>query len=135
MSISLKILILEDSAEDVSLMERELKRSGIEFMSKVVKTRQDYESAIHEFNPDVILSDHSLPQFNSIEAMKIWKEHRLATGLMIPFILITGSVSEEFAVQCIKAGADDYILKDRLKRLPASILSALEKIRLEKRTE
>ena len=132
MSISLKILILEDSAEDVSLMERELKRSGIEFMSKVVKTRQDYESAIHEFNPDVILSDHSLPQFNSIEAMKIWKEHRLATGLMIPFILITGSVSEEFAVQCIKAGADDYILKDRLKRLPASILSALEKIRLEK---
>ena len=89
MSISLKILILEDSAEDVSLMERELKRSGIEFMSKVVKTRQDYESGIHKFNPDVILSDHSLPQFNSIEAMKIWKEHRLAAGLMIPFRLIT----------------------------------------------
>ena len=125
-------MLLEDSPDDIDIVERELKRGGIEFSAKVVKTRVDYQSAIREFKPDIILSDHSLPQFNSIEAMQIWKEHQQATGLMIPFILITGSVSEEFAVQCIKAGADDYILKDRLKRLPASILNALEKVRLEK---
>jgi PAS domain-containing protein len=63
--------------------------------------------------------------------MEIWREYQGATNIMVPFILVTGSVSEEFAVQSIKAGADDYILKDRLKRLPASIQNALEKVRLE----
>lgn len=125
-----KILILEDSTEDVDLIERELKRGGIDFISRVVKTKRDYEDALVEFRPDIILSDHSLPQFNSIEAMNIWKAHD--SGRSIPFILITGSVSEEFAVQTIKSGADDYILKDRLKRLPSSIKNAIEKARLEK---
>lgn len=128
----LKILILEDSPEDLDLVERELKRGGIDFISIVVKKRAEYEKALHEFQPDVILSDHSLPQFNSIEAMEIWKAFQKSTNVSIPFILITGSVSEEFAVQSIKAGAHDYILKDRLKRLPSSIKSALEKSRLER---
>jgi two-component system response regulator len=97
----------------------------------VVKKKDEFEHALHEFRPDVILSDHSLPQFNSIEAMQIWKAYQAANNLTVPFILITGSVSEEFAVQSIKAGADDYILKDRLKRLPSSIQSALDKVRLE----
>lgn len=132
MEAPLKILILEDSPEDLDLVERELKRGGINFISTVVKKKEEYERALNEFGPDVILSDHSLPQFNSIEAMQIWKDFQKQKNVMIPFILITGSVSEEFAVQSIKAGADDYILKDRLKRLPSSIKSALEKVKLER---
>jgi CheY-like chemotaxis protein len=128
----LRILILEDSPEDLDLVERELKRGGIEFTSVVVKKKEEYEKALNEFGPDIILSDHSLPQFNSIEAMQIWKTFQQENNISIPFILITGSVSEEFAVQSIKAGADDYILKDRLKRLPTSIKSALDKAKLER---
>lgn len=135
MNRTLKILIIEDSADDVDLIERELKRGGMDFTARVVKTRGDYERALAEFNPDVILSDHSLPQFNSIEAMNIWKTFQKSSNSLIPFILITGSVSEEFAVQTIKSGADDYILKDRLKRLPSSIENAVEKARLEKERE
>lgn len=128
----LKILIVEDSPEDIDLIERELGRSGFHFDSMTVSNRQQFESALADFQPDVILSDHSLPHFNSIEAMQIWRDHQKATNRRIPFILITGSVSEEFAVQSMKAGANDYILKDRLKRLPSSINSALEKCRIER---
>lgn len=131
MNGTLRILILEDSPDDLDLVERELKRGGIEFTSTVVKRKEEYERALKEFRPDVILSDHSLPQFNSVEAMQIWKNFQKENNITIPFILITGSVSEEFAVQSIKAGADDYILKDRLKRLPSSIKSAIEKVKLE----
>ena len=74
MNTPLRILILEDSIEDLDLVERELKRGGIEFTSAVVKKKDEYEKALGEFRPDVILSDHSLPQFNSIEAMQIWKD-------------------------------------------------------------
>ncbi len=132
MGEQLKILILEDSVDDVDLIKRELLRGGIDHVSTVVKTRQAFEEALHSFQPDIVLSDHSLPQFNSIEAMAIWKEWQKDQAGTVPFILITGSVSEEFAVQSIKAGASDYILKDRLKRLPSSIKSALDKARLEK---
>lgn len=121
MKTVLKVLIIEDSLDDVDLIERELKRGGIEFTSLVVKDRIDYERQLKEFNPDVILSDHSLPQFNSIEAMDIWKKFQISSNSLIPFILITGSVSEEFAVHSIRSGAHDYILKDRLKRLPSSV--------------
>lgn len=135
MNSALRILILEDSPEDLDLLERELKRGGIEFVSTVVKARDEYEKALREFRPDIILSDHSLPQFNSVEAMEIWKRFQKEKNVLIPFILITGSVSEEFAVQSIKAGADDYILKDRLKRLPSSIHSALERAKLARERE
>src|SRR5688500_2856864 len=128
----LKILILEDSVDDAVLIERELKRAGMLFTSLIVKMRGEFEAALTEFDPDVILCDHSLPQFNSIEAFKIYKDLQSRTGFTVPFILVTGNVSEEFAVQSFKAGVDDYILKDRLKRLPLSIESSLEKCRLER---
>lgn len=128
----LKILIVEDSPEDLDLIERELHRAGFQFESVAVSDRPQFEAALSDFQPDVILSDHSLPHFNSIEAMQLWKDHEKARSRSIPFILITGSVSEEFAVQSMKAGAGDYILKDRLKRLPSSINSALEKSRLDR---
>lgn len=124
--------MLEDTEEDIFLIERELRQGGILFTSSIVKTRADFERCLHELNPDVVLSDHSLPQFNSIEALQIHKQYQLKTKLVVPFILITGSVSEEFAATRIKAGVDDYILKDRLTRLPAAIRSAIDKTRIER---
>src|SRR5258705_7117846 len=131
MNKPIKILMLEDTQEDVYLIERELKQSGIIFTSTVVATGEGFKQLLYEMKPDVILADHSLPQFNSIEALKMHQQYELETNMAVPFILVTGSVSEEFAAQCIKSGAEDYILKDRLKRLPTAICNALEKTRTE----
>jgi PAS domain S-box-containing protein len=129
MSKELKILFLEDNEDDVVFIERELSKAGFTFVPLVVDTRPEFEDALRSFRPDVILSDHSLPEFNSAEALKVYQSEKQKSQLHAPFILVTGAVSEEFAVQCIKDGASDYILKDRLKRLPSAINSALEKQR------
>ena len=126
MNRELKILMLEDLADDAELIKWQLKRNKISFRDQRVDTEQEFVDAVEEFKPDVILSDHSLPQFNSIAALKIAKD-KLPN---VPFILVTGSVSEEFAVACMKSGADDYILKSNLARLPASIEASLEKYKL-----
>lgn len=117
----LRILMLEDLQDDVGLIERTLSKQGISFVSKRVDTREEFTEALHTFNPDVILSDHALPQFNSLEALTICQNH----NLNLPFILVTGTVSEEFAVSCLKQGADDYVLKSNLVRLPSAIQNAL----------
>ncbi|MEO8146394.1 MAG: PAS domain S-box protein [Bacteroidia bacterium] len=124
----LRILHLEDLPDDAALVERELKKGNIQFEKLVVDTRSDFKKALKEFSPDLILCDHSLSSFDSIEALKIMMQ----SGNKIPFILVTGTVSEEFAVDIIKKGADDYILKDRLERLPTAIRNILGKYRLEK---
>lgn len=123
---TVKILMLEDSPCDVELVQYELKKGNIDFISRVVETRTDFKKELNDFKPDVILSDHSMPQFNSIEALKVYKED----GIGVPFILVTGSVSEEFAVQAILAGASDYILKTNLTRLPSAVKNALHSWRL-----
>lgn len=121
----LKILILEDVNDDVGLVNYTLKRTGLQFDLHQVDTREEFTQALHDYKPDVILSDHSLPKFNSIEAMKICTQLKLP----VPFILVTGSVSEEFAVTCLKQGADDYVLKSNLTRLPMAIDNALRQRR------
>lgn len=123
--------MVEDSDEDMELIVRELTRSGIKFDFVRVDKKADFENALTKFSPEIIISDHALPQFSSVEALNISKAHSSKTGDAIPFILVTGSVSEEFAVQIIKSGADDYILKDRLKRLPSAIQKAMEKRNVE----
>jgi len=127
MKESLKILVLEDQPDDVGLIERVLKKGGIQFSIRQVDSRQEFVDSIDNFAPDIILSDHALPQFNSIEALKICKAHRRR----IPFILVTGTVSEEFAVNCLKHGADDYVLKSNLARLPAAILTSIKRHEME----
>lgn len=122
----LKILYLEDSVHDAEMVERTLKNEGIDFSIKLVDTQTEYEEALGEYQPDLILADHSLFEFNSLEALKIFK----ACNLNIPFILVTGTVSEEFAVKILKEGADDYLLKDNLARLPKAIINSLEKFRI-----
>jgi len=118
----LKILMLEDLEDDVGLIERTLTKQGIQFVSKRVDTRDEFVDALDSFDPDIILSDHALPQFNSLEALTICRNQQID----IPFILVTGTVSEEFAVSCLKQGADDYVLKSNLVRLPSAIQNALK---------
>lgn len=127
MKNKLKILMLEDERDDAELISRSMIKSGLLFESKRVDTKEDFSEAIKNYDPDVILSDHSLPQFNSLEALKVCKQ----VGLSIPFILVTGTVSEEFAVTCLKEGADDYLLKSNLVRLPTAIQNALKQRELQ----
>src|SRR5688572_20866900 len=127
MKSKLRILMLEDARDDAELIGRLMVRAGLLFESKRVDTKDDFSDALKNFQPDVILSDHSLPQFNSLEALKVCKQR----GLSIPFILVTGTVSEEFAVTCLKEGADDYLLKSNLVRLPLAIQNALRQRELQ----
>ncbi len=118
----IRILILEDSIDDVELIEYELKKGGILFESEIVETKEGFVNGLVNFKPDVILADHSLPHFNSTEALKMYKKD----GNGVPFILVTGSVSEEFAVQSILSGASDYLIKTNLTRLPSAVTNALK---------
>ena len=127
----LRILILEDNPFDAKLILRELKKSKLQFVSKEVSDKPDYITAFAEFKPDVILSDHNLPSIHSEEALAIAKK-KCSESV---FILITGAVSEEFAVKILQAGADDYILKSSLTRLPSAIINAFDKKQAEKERE
>lgn len=127
MERDLKILMLEDLPEDIGLIEHILRKEGISFESRYADTKEEYVRALEDFHPDVILSDHALPQFNSVEALTICRK----TSLNTPFILVTGTVSEEFAVSCLKQGADDYVLKSNLVRLPTAIINALKQRNVE----
>jgi signal transduction histidine kinase len=119
---TLKILSLEDLEDDFYLITHALKKSGLDFVAKRVDSKEEFSNALDDFGAHVILCDHSLPQFNSNEALRIFHQRQL----QIPFILVTGAVSEEFAVSSLKHGADDYVLKTNLARLPNVIDNALK---------
>ncbi|HMK27282.1 MAG TPA: PAS domain S-box protein [Chitinophagaceae bacterium] len=123
----LKILHLEDLASDAELVARSLKKGGIEGEIFVVSDKTGFMNALNTFSPDIIISDHSLPSLDSHEALEIIKE----MGIRVPVILVTATVSEEYAASMIKDGASDYILKDRLQRLPNAVKAAIEKHKLE----
>ncbi len=133
MNGELKIVYLEDNPADAELIKRILKKSGLEFTMQVVVSRSEYENSILQFNPDIILSDNALPQFDSNEALRICRDYESCK--YIPFILVTGSLSEEIAVAYLKAGMDDYVLKNNLTRLPAAIEQALKQREAEKKLE
>lgn len=116
------ILILEDQESDAQLAVSELRRANMVFDTRRVERRDQFIKELTDFAPDVILSDFSLPQFTGLEALRLLKEQNIET----PFILYTGSLTEEVAVECMKEGAFDYILKSSLKRLPSAVLHALE---------
>ncbi|WP_192820391.1 PAS domain S-box protein [Rufibacter sp. LB8] len=128
MPAPLKIVHLEDSPSDAALIWRVLKKSGLVFEALLVDTKEKFISALETFQPDLILADHSLPSFNSEEAL----EYYHASGTTTPFILVTAAMTDEYAVSMLKKGADDYILKDRPERLPMAIENALAKHLLEK---
>jgi signal transduction histidine kinase len=118
----LKVLCLEDDEEDFEFINETLQKSSLACVTHCVDTEIKFRKALVEFNPDVILSDHALPQFNSMEALRVCQSKEIK----VPFILVTGAVSDEFAVNCLKRGADDYILKSNLNRLPSAIKNALK---------
>ncbi len=122
MDKELRILILEDIPADAELEEHELRKAGLVFTSKVVDTREAFLKELDEFFPDLILSDYELPLFDGIAALRIAKEKCPD----VPFILVTGKLGEEFAIEKLKKGATDYVLKNNLKRLVPSVKRALE---------
>ncbi len=123
----LRILFAEDVPADAELNQRALRNSGLVFTIKIVFKREDYLQALDEFKPDIIISDFSMPHFTGMEALEIKKE----LCPEIPLIIVTGSMNEETAVECIMRGADDYLIKGHLTRLPSAMKMALEKKRLE----
>ncbi|MFI5293746.1 MAG: PAS domain S-box protein [Thermodesulfovibrionales bacterium] len=117
MGIPLKILIIEDSEDDVVLLLRELKLGGYEPLHVRVETAEDMAAAIAERQWDVIISDFIMPQFSGPAALDLLKQ----SGLDIPFIIVSGKIGEDIAVEAMKAGAHDYILKGNLARLVPAV--------------
>jgi PAS domain S-box-containing protein len=128
MSTLLKLLQLEDDNSDAELIEKFLRRAGLEFSTTVVSDKREFLAAIRGCSFDAILADNSLPQFNSTDALRLLQMEAIDPA----FILVTGTVSEEFAVDIIHKGADDYILKNNLTRLPSAIMQAIEKKKMKK---
>lgn len=120
--------MLEDNPDDVEIIERVLQKGNIDFIKQCADTRSEFQQVIKQFTPDVILSDHGLPGFSSREALRLCQDVGLGA---IPFILVTGTASDEYAISCLREGADDYILKSNLSRLPVAITAALKKRKLE----
>lgn len=129
MSRELHILILEDVPSDADLMEDELVEADIKFVPKRVATKASFVKALEEFSPEIILSDYSLPSFDGLSALKIAQEKCPE----IPFIFVSGALGEEKAIELLKKGATDYVLKNRLSRLGPAVSRALNEV--DERTE
>ena len=129
MAQPLKILVLEDNIDDAEMIQYSLKgKNSAGYQFSLATNEKEFVTELNKFRPDIVLSDNSLPQFNATEALKLARVRDPG----IPFILVTGTVSDEFAASIIKQGADDYILKDRLSRLPSAIDASLKQRQIEK---
>jgi PAS domain S-box-containing protein len=117
-----RILIVEDAPLDAELAKIEISRVLVSCEFLVVETQDDFMNSLQYFKPDIIVSDYSLPSFDGLTALKLALEHTPMT----PFIIITGSINEDTAVECMKAGATDYVIKDNIKRLGLAVKHALE---------
>ncbi len=118
---SLKVLLVEDHPADAELILRELKRDGFIVTSNIIATQDEFRRRLLENPPDLVLSDYNLQNWGGLDALQTLKD----TALDIPFILVSGSLGDIAAVECIKQGATDYILKDSLGRLPIAVRRAL----------
>ncbi len=125
MSDTLRVLILDDVPMDAELVEYELGRSAVPFEARRVETREGFLRELEEFRPDVILSDYTLPRFDGMAALALARERTQD----VPFLIVTGSVNEETAVRCMKAGATDYLLKSNLARIGPAIEAAIARVR------
>lgn len=117
-----RILIVEDKPDDADLAKHEIRRILNDCEFQVVETRDEFVLGLERFQPDVVLSDYTLPHFDGMQALKLTLQYAPLT----PLIIWTGSISEDAAVECVKGGANNYILKDNLKRLGPATLHALE---------
>ena len=124
----IRILILEDSEPDIELILRELKKGGLKFLAVSVNNSTKFILEIDRFKPTLIIADYSTHNYPGLDALHYLQNNSIS----IPFIFVTYSLSEETAVECLKAGADDYILKSNISRLP-SIVKGIIKRRLKER--
>lgn len=132
MKDSYHILQLEDNIADAQLIQIILKDDGINCSFDVIDTREEFIEALNKGNYDCILADYTLPAFDAHAALNIFKTFQYN----IPFIIVSGTIGEEFAIESIKAGATDYVLKNKLQRLPTAFLRAIrESEELKKRIE
>ena len=113
--------MVEDNAADVELVVRQLQRDGLSFTHRVTTEERDFRAAIADFAPHLILSDFSLPRFDGLSALRIAR----AEAPTVPFIFVSGTIGEERAIDALKSGASDYVLKENVKRLVPAIRSAL----------
>ena len=127
----IRILLLEDEPDDIVFMERELRKAHIGYILKNVVSRKEFTEQINAFRPDIILSDYKLSSFSGLEALEIAR----VECPEIPFIFVTGAMGEEMAVDTLKAGALDYVLKDNLIRLAPAIERAIEHSEEHRRLE
>ena len=124
MKSELSILILEDVPADAELMEDELREAGLNFVSHRVAARQSFIKGLAEFSPELILADYSLPDFDGKSALKIVMDKYPN----IPFIFVSGALGEELAIELLKKGATDYVLKNKLSRLAPAVKRALQEL-------
>ncbi|MFI5070714.1 MAG: ATP-binding protein [Terriglobales bacterium] len=122
----LEVLIIEDSIADSELILRELHRTGFDASGTVVRTAGEFRESLTKTLPDVILADYNLGEWRGMDALEILRHE----GLQIPLILVSGALGDETALECIKQGVSDYVLKDKLARLPYAINRALQEKRL-----
>lgn len=127
MNNTLRVLLIEGNIGDAEKIKASLTREKPGCVFKRVIKEDEFLQAIDIFHPDVVISDNTLPTYSAAKALTVFKKR----SLTIPFILVTGTVTEEFALDILKAGADDYLFKDRLTRLPLAIDSAIQKKKAE----
>jgi two-component system, sensor histidine kinase and response regulator len=130
----LSVLHIEDNNLDAELVAKALRKGGFSISVAVVQNEADFEREIRLHPPDVVLADYNLPQWKGMEALEVLKRE----ALDIPLILVSGALGDVTAVECIKRGATDYVLKDSLARLPEAIRRALQEkhlLRLRRRAE
>jgi signal transduction histidine kinase len=130
----LAVLHIEDNNLDAELVAKALRKGGFSISVAVVQNEADFEREIRLHPPDIVLADYNLPQWKGMEALEVLKRE----ALDIPLILVSGALGDVTAVECIKRGATDYVLKDSLARLPEAIRRALQEkhlLRLRRRAE
>lgn len=128
MECSVKILILEHEPHDLELLQYGLKKGGLNYVSTIVQTREEYIQALNHFGPDIILSDFSLPTFDGLSAYRIKQE----VYPEIPFMIVSGTIGEEKAVDLIKMGVTDYIMKERMYQIAPKVVRALNEAKERK---
>jgi hypothetical protein len=120
-SATLAVLLLEDNPVDAELAVRKLKSSGFQITVDAARNAQEFQARAQQKPYDIILGDYRIPGWTGLEAIK-WLR---SSGITTPFILVTGTLGDELAIECLKSGVDDYVLKDNLERLPVAVRRSL----------